>query len=157
MLERDNNTQILPDYGMKILDHFYPEGTRQEERDYYLSSGLIPTNNLSMYIVDEPKAEWAPGVKNPFDYRWKTFGGVIEKLKTSNPELWEEAKKINEESDVSGQNFIKLLDSKKPIDPEVFSAGDRLQLRKSEIYNKVIRIIAPQLLEQGIDPLDVCI
>lgn len=157
MLETEKTEPDLPDYGMRILDYFYKEGSSdQKNRDDYLKRGLIPTNNLSLYIVDEPKTEIGPGIRNPFDYHQKPFGVIIENFKSSNPELWNDAKTTKENYNEAIQNYVTLLQSGKPISPDVKSDAEMLLLRKSEVYDKVIRIIGPQLLAISIDPLDLC-
>lgn len=157
MSERVGSSPNYPDYGMRSLDYFYGGQERHDQRKAYEERGLIPTNNLSLYIVDEPEADIGPGIPNHIDYRQRPFGVVIEQLRLSQPELWEEAKRTAAEHTAIMTAFSDLLRTgQKDVARQLEVMADEAYWAKGAVYDKVIRAIAPALEAEGIDPLDVC-
>lgn len=143
----------MPEYGIRNLDYFYANGPKRQE---FIDRGLIPTNNLSLYIVDEPVAERVTGIPNTHDYRQRPFGPVILALREQFPELWDQAQataRIN--SDVL-QAFADKLFAGGGKDPGLYELADITYWHNAQVYDRIFRLIAPRLIELGIDTLDVC-
>jgi len=154
-MSKESFPNDYPDYGIRNLDYFFGREADSKTRAEYLRRGLIPTNNLSVYFVDEPLAELAPGIPNTYDYRQKPFGATIQNFKQAHPDLWEAAKASAQETTSAMRQHTKaLLEHTDATDLQM--AADQASWNKAEIYDRVFRIIAPQLQAAGIDPLEVC-
>lgn len=152
----------IPDYAKDNFDYFLGTSNDSAEYDKYKRLDIIPTNNLCLYMVDNPAAELAPGYPNPDDYRQKKFGFVIEGFKEEYPELWAKACGVmaaycelkNKNLDLM---FIKDKTDviiQKMSDNEILL--DELFLAKAEVCSDVFKIIAPQMKAYDIDPISIC-
>ena len=147
------------DWQTSLLDRFLSNPNDSNDRQEYIRRGLIPTNNLSLYIVDDPPSVLVPGtdIKNHFDYRQQPFGPMIERLHHEYPELWEQAKLVAQErSDMMSQYWNALATGEGLAAATMKPNVEEAIWRQAEVYTEVITVLAPWLLEAGIDPLDVC-
>lgn len=146
-----------PEYGWKILDRLYAHPQDAELRAGYIQRGLIPTNNLSQYFVDDPKPELAPGIRNPFDYRQKPFGPIITRFRETYPDLWAHARETAAESERRVSTYSDLLFAgERDKAMTLYADLEEAYWTRAKAYDQVIRIIAPQLEAAGIDPVEVC-
>jgi len=146
-----------PEYGQQIFDRLYAHPQDAKLRDEYIQRSLIPTNNLSQYFVDNPKPELAPGIQNPFDYRQKPFGPIITEFRETYPDLWARAIETAAESERRVSTYSDLLFAGEQDKAMTLYADlEEAYWIRAEVYDQVIRIIAPQLEAAGIDPIEVC-
>lgn len=151
--------KAYPDYAVQILDYFYARPETAEERLQYTSRGLIPTNNLAMYIVDSPNPELVTGtgVKNHYDYNQRPFGPVITSFRETNPGLWERAKAAAALSEQLSSRYAELMFSGRREEAEAIApSSSEAYWAKAAVFDEVIRYIAPDLQDLGIEPLDLC-
>lgn len=151
-----------PTYEQRAYDYYLGRPDQAEKRAEYISRGLVPTNNLSLLIVDEPRAEIAPGtgIPNPYDYTQQPYGPMIEALKNDHPELWEQAKeataKCTELLDLHWDTISKDNDTTSEAAKEIASQCEIAGWHKAEVYTQVIHILGPQLDAAGIDITEIC-
>lgn len=150
-----------PPYEQRLFDYFLSRPQDAERRAAYISRGLIPTNNLSLYIVDDPNAEIIPGsgVSNPWNWRQKSFGHLIEALKTDQPELWERAKEVTATSGALIKKYWEVASTNGLENSEVVALQlqcNTAQWEHATVYTRIIEILGPQLDAEGIDPIELC-
>lgn len=156
-------SQQSTDWRTANLDYFLSRPEDMPLRDAYMQRGLIPTNNLGLYIVDNPSPEYAPGtgIPNPYDYRQLPFGPMIKRLQAEQPELWQAAKRAGHQSSELAQQYWAIItEAQRTAGEEAEALGvksDEAMWAKEEAYNQVIETLAPWLEEAGIRPLDLCI
>lgn len=156
MSERIPREPAYPDFGKRILDAFYPD--HDEQRKAFEDRGLIPTNNLNLYIKDDPKPELDLGFPNIHDYRQRSFGFAIEELKNEHPDLWERAKVAIAESGRLRSKYSDLLWEQKREEAKAMEeALDSAIWAARQACDEIFRIIAPKLEAVGIDPLEICV
>ena len=156
-MDKEPGISGYPAFGVRNFERLYGNPQDAALRAEYVRRGIIPTNNLFLYIVDEPKPELAPGIRNTFDYRQRPFGTVISQLRDNSPNLWEQAKKVAAESTRRTTEFSDLLFEGRADEAMLLRAGvDEAYWAKAEVFDTVFRIIAPQLEALGIDPVEVC-
>lgn len=151
------------DYRRNVHDYFFSQSARQDERAYYESRNLTFTNNLHIWFVDDPKPEIYEGIKNPYDYRQREFGPVLERFRAEYPDLWKEVQQA-----VAAQKGALAIEIDRfntgSITPEALQEyfdeqKDRsreLKLRADEVKSRAFDIIGPMLVEAGIEPVAVC-
>jgi hypothetical protein len=151
------------DYRRHVHDYFFARPDNQEEREYYESRGLTFTNNLHLWFIEESEREVLPGFPNPYDYRARPFGEVIEGFRTEYPELWQEVRAVMSEKRVSNALYIALLQKADATqaDYDAYERDQReyanaLAERAATVKSQAFDIIAPRMAEAGLDPLDLC-
>ena len=147
-----------PDYATRNVEYFLGHPSDAEDREEYERRGPVPTNNLNLYIVDDPDPEFAPGIPNPHDYRQRSFGPIIETLRQEHSELWDEARDAIQLSNALLREYGRLLSEGKKDEAAGLSvATDEAVWTRREACDRIFRIIAPQMQAAGIDPLEICI
>ncbi len=151
----------IPGYAQRILDHFMGRPEDAEMRAEYIRRGLVPTNNLSLLIVDDPASEIAPGtgIANPFDYRQKPYGHIIDALRTGQPDLWEHAQEVAAESARISELYWQTASDQGLESPETAGIAAQFEAAgwiKAEVYTQVMHILGPQMEAEGLDPLELC-
>jgi hypothetical protein len=159
MSERMPKESPYPSYGTRNMDYFLGHPADADEREAYERRGLIPTNNLNLYIVDEPNPEFAPGIPNPHDYRQRSFGPIIEALRQTYPELWEKAVGAIRQAQVRLEEYSALLTEgrKKEEEAELAATAEEAVWERRKACDEIFRIIAPQMEAAGLDPMEICI
>lgn len=160
MVMSEQLSQETP-YKHRLFDYFMSRPQDAERREEYVSRGLIPTNNLSLYIVDEPNVEMIPGsgVNNPWNWRQKSFGHLIEALKTDQPELWQQAKEVSATVSELVTKYFEVASANGIESSEARALALQSQVAQWEyatVYTRVIEILGPQLDAEGIDPIELC-
>ena len=151
------------DYRSRVHDYFFSHVNSEEECKYYESRDLTFTNNLHLWFVDDPEHEIASGFPNPYDYRQRPFGPVLDAFRREHPDLWREVQQVMQTKRLDLAIYAKLL-TQENITPEILEEYEQKQkdysanLREQAAITKsrAFDILAPQLLDVGIDPLDLC-
>lgn len=151
------------DYRSRVHDYFFSHANSGEEREYYESRDLTFTNNLHLWFIDEPEQEVVPGFPNPYDYRQRSFGSILDEFRTERPELWREVQETMQTKRLDLAIYADLL-MQQDITPESLETYEQKQrdysanLREQAAVAKsrAFDILAPRLLGAGIDPLDLC-
>jgi len=140
------------------INYFYGHAADAETRIEYFRRNIIPTNNLSLYIEDDPEPEMAPGIANPFDYRQRPFGPAIVQLRQTHPELWGQAKAAIAQRHEVFDRFTSLLHSNQRSQALALQAeAEAAHWQQAEVLDRVFRIVAPQVEALGVDPLQLCV
>jgi hypothetical protein len=142
-----------------MLDHFCGRSDEVEKKQEFMARGLTPTNNLSLYfskLGDRP--ELAPGISNHHYYLDRPFGQIFQSFRDANPDLWLQARALNEERSALGTRYWNHLQANeteqaKALEPVFDQAG----WEEDAVFSAIFEVLAPQLEEAGIDPLDVCV
>lgn len=149
----------MPTYEQRLFDYFMGRSEDAEKRAEYIRRGLIPTNNLSLLIVDEPEAELAPGIPNPSDYRQQSYGHLVIALRENQPELWARAKEVAANTEAVQREYWDTMVSQGAESAEARELAAQVEgvgWTKAEVYTEVMHILGPQMEVEGLDPLDIC-
>lgn len=162
----NTNLEVLnkiPDYAKDNFDYFLGTSNDSAEYDKYKRLDIIPTNNLCLYMVNDPKPELIPGYPNPDDYRQKRFGFIIEGFKEEYPELWAVAcNAMAKYCELKNKNMdLMFIKDKSDVVIQKISDNkvllDELFLAREKACSDVFKIIAPQMKAHNQDPADICI
>src|SRR6266536_5986888 len=93
----------INEIGAAILDTFYGSDGDAERHQQYLDRGIIPTNNLCLYISS------SPGKPEYYDYSRHEFGPIFQALRDTQPELWAQVDAASRESGRLRQEYADLL------------------------------------------------
>lgn len=151
-----------PDYAQRNFEYFLGREDSRGKRAEYASRGLIPTNNLSLWIVDNPSPFLVAGldIPNPQDYRQKPFAHIFEALKTDHHELWQRAIETARINHDNVKQFTDLIFSTRDAETEkALALGAKCEVSywaQAEVYTELFNILAPQMIAEGHNPLDVC-
>lgn len=150
-----------PNYTDTLFDYYLSKPEDRTRREEYERRGLIPTNNLSLLIVDDPPEELVPGsgIANPFNWRARPYGHLIASLKANHPELWRDAQTKNAARVAIVNDYWRVLHIE-GLESEAASqlerAGSQAAWDEAETFTKIIKILGPQLDAMGISPVEVC-
>ena len=139
------------------LDAYCGRPEDSARRQEYIDRRLIPTNNLCMYFFDTSQHELAPGIPNPYDYRRRAFGDVLQRFRDTFPELWEEGRQAAEVRSAAMSEFVHVfMSSGEEAAAEQKEAAARAIWKKEEVFTRIYQLLVPELEASGIRPLDIC-
>lgn len=152
----------IGDYRQHVHDYFFSKAG-DEERASYEARGITFTNNLHLWFIEESQREIIPGFANPYDYRNRPFGAVIEDFRQNHPDLWQAVRDAASARRTDMNAYAELL-QRNDITPEILQEYEdmqrdysaRLQEQSDIVKSQAFDVIAPMMINANLDPLDVC-
>jgi hypothetical protein len=158
-----NMYEVAPNDPVMILaahahvnNHFFSGAP--EERQGYDSRGLVNTNNLPLFFMDEPFTQTTPGFPNLYDYNQREFKDIFIQLKNDRPDLWEQGVHAQTERTTSLDDQMDALFSSPGSDPAaVIALLAKADWERKALFTEIFDSLVPMLVQDGIDPLAICI
>ncbi|HSX33011.1 MAG TPA: hypothetical protein VLF91_01595 [Candidatus Saccharimonadales bacterium] len=147
-----------PQWQQDLFDYYLGRDDQADQRAEFEANGWLPTNNLSLYIVDEPKEELVAGtgIPNRCNYNARPFGHIVRRLRDERRDLWEAAKSTAAVKIERMDAYIKALQGKDPVAAELAAQVDTAQAEKNQAYTDLMLVLGPWLVEEGFSPLELC-
>jgi hypothetical protein len=152
----------------RVNNHYFPgivdtyEGTHYDLRaNDYKDNQLVRTNNLRLYITDDPVRAITKGYPDLASPVQKRAGEIIRDLKDRDPELWQRATSAaivnNEQAQYENDKLDALLGNTSINIQEALDSVKPLLLQRETVLTEVFDALVPYLAADNIDPITICI
>lgn len=149
----DHDRQLIQE---ELLDYFFSDPRKADERARYEATGIIPTNNLYLYFLDQPDdRDESPA--RAYDYKLRPFGEVFEAFKENDPALWKLANQVASSSRQLTEEQLRLLHEGSIAEARAYQAAITVgEGVRAAVFSYVLERLAPDLQARGFKPIDVC-
>ena len=149
---------VSPDdgYRSRANGRFLPIET-DAIREEYKRRGLTHTNNLKLYLTENPKPEAMPGYPDAYDYRHRIFGHIIETFRIDYPDIWGKVQESFVVKNAAEREYLHMQMYGYFQADEYGEFAEECGWTFIQATSEAYDVLAPMLEAADFDPLEVCI